>query len=100
MGFSSPMASQPPCPISISARVAKGPKFRPQNSKGALQKFVWPEKLTAEFSLNMPKKGPNFSEADYLPYKILKIAAEKYISAPDIFDFLVPLPKEIVCKRQ
>jgi hypothetical protein len=25
--------------------VAKGPKFRPQNSKGALQKFVRPEKI-------------------------------------------------------
>jgi hypothetical protein len=37
--------------------VAKGPKFLPQNSKGALKKFVRPEKLAAEFSLNMPKKG-------------------------------------------
>jgi hypothetical protein len=27
--------------------VAKEPKFRPQNSKGALQKFVGPEKLAA-----------------------------------------------------
>jgi hypothetical protein len=47
----------------------------------------------------MPKKGPNFFEADY-SYKILKISAEKYTSSPEIFDFSVPLPKEIVCKRQ
>jgi hypothetical protein len=45
------------------------------------------------------KKGPNFFEDDY-SYKILKISAEKYTSSPVIFDFTVPLPKEIVCKRQ
>jgi hypothetical protein len=47
--------------------VAKGPVFRPQNSKGALRKLVRPEKFAAEFSLNMPKraeKGPNFFEDD------------------------------------
>jgi hypothetical protein len=82
--------------------VAKGPKFRPQNSKGAPQKCVWPEKLAAEFSFNMPKKGrkgAELFEADY-SYKNLKISAEKYASSPNIFDFSVPLPKEIVCKRQ
>jgi hypothetical protein len=42
--------------------VAKGPKFRPQNSKGALKKFVRPEKLAAEFSLNMLKKGRKGAE--------------------------------------
>jgi hypothetical protein len=42
--------------------VAKGPKFRPHNSKGALQKFVRPEKLAAEFSLNMLKKGRKGAE--------------------------------------
>jgi hypothetical protein len=71
------------------ASVAKGPKFRPQNSKGALQKFVRPEKLAAEVSLNMPKraeKGPNFFEDD-VSYKNLKISAEKFTSSSDIFDF-------------
>jgi hypothetical protein len=42
--------------------VAKGPKFRPQNSKGALQKFVRPEKLAAEFSPDLPKKGRKGAE--------------------------------------
>jgi hypothetical protein len=79
--------------------VAKGPKFRPQNSKADLQKFVRSEKLAAEFSLNLPKKGPNYFEDDYL-YKKVKIYAEKYISSPDIFDFSFPLPRELVCKRQ
>jgi hypothetical protein len=37
--------------------VAKGPKFRPQNSEGALQKFVRPEKLAAGLSLDLPFKG-------------------------------------------
>jgi hypothetical protein len=46
----------------VLASVAKGPKFRPQNSKGALQKFVRPEILAAEFSLNMPKKGRKRAE--------------------------------------
>jgi hypothetical protein len=41
----------------VQCSVAKEQKFRPQNSKGALQKFVRPEKLAAEFSLNMAKKG-------------------------------------------
>jgi hypothetical protein len=40
--------------------VAKGPKCRPNNSKGALQKFVRPEKLAAELSFKMPKKGRTF----------------------------------------
>jgi hypothetical protein len=42
--------------------VAKGPKFRPHNSKGALQKFVRPEKLAAELSFKMPKKGRKGAE--------------------------------------
>jgi hypothetical protein len=42
--------------------VAKGPKFRPHNSKGALQKFVRPEKLAAELSLKIPKKGRKGAE--------------------------------------
>jgi hypothetical protein len=42
--------------------VAKGPKFRQQNSKGALQKFVRPEKLAAEIPLNMLKKGRKGAE--------------------------------------
>jgi hypothetical protein len=42
--------------------VAKGPKFRPQNSKGALHKFVRPEKLAAEIPLNMLKKGRKGAE--------------------------------------
>jgi hypothetical protein len=40
--------------------VAKGPKFRLQISKGALQKCLRPEKLAAEFFLNMPKKAELF----------------------------------------
>jgi hypothetical protein len=90
------------CTEKARSSVAKGPIFRPQNSKGAPQKCVWPEKLAAEFSLNMPKKGrkgAELFEADY-SYKNLKISAEKYTSSPKIFDFSVPLPKEIVCKRQ
>jgi hypothetical protein len=46
----------------VPVSVAKGPKFRPQNSKGALQKFVRPEISAAEFSLNMPKKGRKGAE--------------------------------------
>jgi hypothetical protein len=55
-----------------------------------------PEKLAAEFSLNMPKraeKGPNFFEDDYSYKKALK-SAEKYTSSPDIFDFSFPLPSK------
>jgi hypothetical protein len=44
--------------------VAKGPKFQPQDSKGALQKFVQPDKLAAVFH-KYAKKGPTFSEHDY-----------------------------------
>jgi hypothetical protein len=53
--------------LSNDNSVAKGPKFRPQNLKGALKKFVRQEKLVAKFSLDLPKraeKGPNFLE-DY-----------------------------------
>jgi hypothetical protein len=52
----------------ILNNVAKGPKFRPQNSKEALQKVVRPEKLAAEILENMPKraeKGRNFIEDNY-----------------------------------
>jgi hypothetical protein len=42
--------------------VAKGPKFRPHNSKGALQKFVRPKKLAAELSFKMLKKGRKGAE--------------------------------------
>jgi hypothetical protein len=37
--------------------VAKGPKFRPQKTKGALQNHVRQEKLAAKFALDLPKKG-------------------------------------------
>jgi hypothetical protein len=74
-------------------------KFWPQNSKGAQQKYVRLEKLAAEFSLNMPEKGPNFLKDDY-SYKNLKISAEKYTSSPDSFEFSFLLPREIVCIRQ
>jgi hypothetical protein len=67
--------------------VAKGPKFRPQNSKGALQKFVRPEKLAAEFSLDLPKKGrkgaekgPNFLEEYYSYKKSAKSTLHLYLS--------------------
>jgi hypothetical protein len=35
--------------MQAASSVAKGPKFRPQNSKGALQKFVRPEKIGGRF---------------------------------------------------
>jgi hypothetical protein len=41
------------------ASVAKEPKFRPQNTKGA-EKFYRPEKSGAEFSTDLPKKGRTF----------------------------------------
>jgi hypothetical protein len=51
------------------ASVAKGPKFRPQNEKGALQKYARLDKIAAELSLYLPKKkaekGPNFPEYYY-----------------------------------
>jgi hypothetical protein len=46
-----------------------------------------------------PKRGRTFLKL-IIHKKTHKISAEKYTSTPDIFDFLVPLPKEIVCKRQ
>jgi hypothetical protein len=67
--------------------VAKGPKFRLQNSKGALQKFVRPD-----WRPNMPKqsrKGAELLEAGLYkkkPYNIFR----NYTSSPDIFDFLFP----------
>jgi hypothetical protein len=54
------------------------------------------------FFLNLTKKGrigAELFEDDY-SYKKLKISAEKYISSPDVFDFLFPLLREIVCNRQ
>jgi hypothetical protein len=45
-----------------------------------------------------PKRGRTFFKM-IIHIKNLKISAEKYISSPDIFDFLFPLPREIVCKR-
>jgi hypothetical protein len=65
---------------------------------------VRPEKLEAEFSLNIiyqkrAQKGPNCFEDDN-SYINLKISAEKYTSSPDIFDFSFPLRREIVCKIQ
>jgi hypothetical protein len=41
--------------------VAKGPKFRPHNPKGASKKAEGPEKLAAEFILDLHKKGRTFS---------------------------------------
>jgi hypothetical protein len=57
-----PFETEATCPMAqcLWSSVAKGPKFRPHNSKGALQKFVGPEKLAAELSFKMPEKGPNF----------------------------------------
>jgi hypothetical protein len=46
----------------MKSSVAKGPKFRPHKSKGALHNYVRPEKLAAEFSLNTPKKGRKGAE--------------------------------------
>jgi hypothetical protein len=43
--------------------VAKGPKFRPLTSRGAVKKCEGPEILAAEFFLDSKKraeKGPNF----------------------------------------
>jgi hypothetical protein len=56
-------------------RVVKGKKFQPQNSKGALQKLVGLEKLTTEFSLNLPKRAEKGPE-DYYWKKKLKISAK------------------------
>jgi hypothetical protein len=69
--------------------VAKGPKFWPQNSKGALQKYVQPEKLAAKFSFNLPKK--------------LKISAGTYTSSGDTVSLIFHPFAEgntVVCKRQ
>jgi hypothetical protein len=40
--------------------VAKGPKFRPHNSKGAAIKAEGLEKLATKFLIDLHKKGPNF----------------------------------------
>jgi hypothetical protein len=40
--------------MEMGPSVAKGPKFQLLISKGALKKFVWPEKLAAELSLDLP----------------------------------------------
>jgi hypothetical protein len=62
-----------------SNTVAKGPKFRPQNTKGALQNSVRSEKLAGRiffrFAKKSAEKGPNFFE-EYYSHKKLKISAE------------------------
>jgi hypothetical protein len=47
-----------------SNSVAKGPKFWPQNAKGAEKNFVGPGKSAAEF---LAKKGPKWGRA-FLPF--------------------------------
>jgi hypothetical protein len=42
--------------------VAKGPKFRPQNTKGAAKNSMGPEKSGAEFSADLSKKGRKGAE--------------------------------------
>jgi hypothetical protein len=61
--------------------VAKGPKCRPQNTKGTLTNSVWPEKLTAEFSLDFTEKSRKGAELlkEYYSHKKLKILAEKIL---------------------
>jgi hypothetical protein len=43
--------------VGLRCSVARGPKFRPHNPKGAPKKSEGPEKLVAEFLPNMSKKG-------------------------------------------
>jgi hypothetical protein len=40
-----------------SFSVANWPNFRPNNLKGAGKKFMWPNKLAAEFLSNIRQKG-------------------------------------------
>jgi hypothetical protein len=42
--------------------VAKGPKFRPQNTKGAEKNSMGPEKSGAEFSADLSIKGRKGAE--------------------------------------
>jgi hypothetical protein len=44
----------------IKTSVAKGPKFQPQNSKGALQKFVRPENWRPNFLKICQKRAEHF----------------------------------------
>jgi hypothetical protein len=44
----------------VLSSVVKGPKFRPQTSKGVVEKCEGLEILAAEFFLDLQKKGPNF----------------------------------------
>jgi hypothetical protein len=46
----------------IKSSVAKGPKFRPQNTKGAEKNCVGPEKSGAEFLPDLTKKDRKGAE--------------------------------------
>jgi hypothetical protein len=64
--------------------VAKGPKFRPQNSKGAIQKCMRPGgkiggRIFSKHAKKRAEKGPNFFEDDY-SYKNLKYLQKVLIS--------------------
>jgi hypothetical protein len=42
--------------LTASHSVANEPKFRPQNTKGALKNSVRPEKLAAKFPIDLTRK--------------------------------------------
>jgi hypothetical protein len=48
--------------LGVGASVAKGPKFRPQNTKWAEKNCVGPGKFEAEFLADLSKKGRKGAE--------------------------------------
>jgi hypothetical protein len=55
--------------------VAKGPQFRPQNTKGAEKNCVGPEKSGAEYLPDLTKKGRKGAEL-FLKFKTAKFLTE------------------------
>jgi hypothetical protein len=47
---------------SVFGSVAKGPKFRPQSTKGAEKNCLGPGKSGAEFLADLSKKGRKWAE--------------------------------------
>jgi hypothetical protein len=59
----------------LHSSVAKGPKFRPQNTKGAEKNCVGPEKSGAEFLPDLTKKGRKGADL-FLMFKTAKFLTE------------------------
>jgi hypothetical protein len=59
----------------LGGSVAKGPKFQPQNPKGAEENFVGPEKSGAEYLPDLSKKGQKGAEL-FLKFNKAKFLTE------------------------